>query len=85
MRGCWQTVPRDASCASLELSQGAGFMMWAVDLPVLGLSGEFWVHPRYLYPKYSRGTISLHGVNLKILNKWTNPVSIWAKIYPSFR
>ena len=35
-------------------------MMKAVDLPVLGLSGEFWVDPRYLYPKYSRGTISLH-------------------------
>ena len=24
MRGCWQTVPTDASCASLELSQGGG-------------------------------------------------------------
>ena len=84
MRGCWQTVPRDASCAYLELSQGGGFMMWAVDLPVLGLSGEFWVHPRYLYPKYSRGPISLHGIDLNILNKWTNPVSIWGKIYLRF-
>ena len=84
MRGCWQTVPGDASCASLELSQGGGFMMWAVDLPVWGLSREVWVHPRYLYPKYSWGTISLHGINLKILNKWTNPVSIWGKIYPRF-
>ena len=84
MRGCCQKVPKDASCASLELSQGGRFIMWAVDLPVLRLSGEFWVHPRYLYPKYSRGPISLHGINLKILNKWTNPVSIWGKIYPSF-
>ena len=24
VRGCWQTVPTDASCASLELSQGWG-------------------------------------------------------------
>ena len=24
VRGCWQTVPGDASCASLELSQGWG-------------------------------------------------------------
>ena len=84
MRGCRQTVPGDASCASPELSQGGGFMMWAVGLPVLGVFGEFWVHPRYLHPKYLWGPISLHGINLKILNKLTNPVSIWGKIYPSF-
>ena len=59
-------------------------MMWAVDLPVFGLSGEFWVHPRYLYLKYMPGPISLQDINLKILNNWTNPVSIWGKIYPSF-
>ena len=84
MRGCWRTVPRDASCASLELSQGDGFMMWAVDLPVLRLSREFWVHPRYLYLRYFRRPTLVHGINLKILHKWTNPVSIWGKIYPSF-
>ena len=59
-------------------------MMWAVDLPVFGLSGEFWVHSRYLYPKYLPGPISLQDINLKILNNWTNPVSIWGKIYPRF-
>ena len=78
------TVPRDASCASLESSQRGGFMMWAVDLTVLRHSGEFWMHPRYLYQRYSRGPISVHGINLKILDKWTNPVSIWGTIYPRF-
>ena len=43
-----------------------------------GLSGEFWVHPRYFYPKYLPGPISLQD------NNWTNPVSIWGKIHPSF-
>ena len=42
-------------------------MMWAMDLPVFGLSGEFWVHPRYLYLKYMPGPISLQDINLKIL------------------
>ena len=54
-------------------------MMWAVDLPVLGLSREFWVHPKYLYPRYSWGPISVHGINLKILNKWTNLSPFGAK------
>ena len=40
-----------------------GFVMWAVDLPVLGLSGEFWVRPGYLYPKYLPGPILLQDIS----------------------
>ena len=42
------------------------------------------MHPSYLYPRYSRGPSSVHGINLKILNKWTNPVSIWGKSTQDF-
>ena len=80
VRGCWQTVPTDASCASLELSQG-----WGIDDVGRG-SSCFWTLWRVLgaSPKYMPGPISLQDINLKILNNWTNPVSIWGKIYPSF-
>ena len=30
-------------------------MMWALDLLVLELSGEFWVHPRYFIPEILAG------------------------------
>ena len=48
---------------------GRGSSCFGTFRRVLGASQVF-------IPEILEGPISLHGINLKILNKWTNPVSI---------